>query len=186
MSALRTAFGVLGLAAFATAAMCGVLVTALAPISEESWWLWPALRALLQLGGGLWGGLAVAALAQASTGGYLKLAAAGTLLGGLLTLNPLLDLARGPLTVDHAQILAAGTRSFDGWDVRPGGVTPRGDGIEGDLAIATSDGAVHRFTPMGLQANRLDDMLAGCRTATDARVVALRHLDVVVALRCGG
>ena len=59
------------------------------------------------------------------------------------------------------------------------GTSPALTRREGDLLIHTS-------ASLGLQASRLEDMLASCGAADGVRLVVLRHLDIVVALRCRG
>lgn len=184
MTSLRTIVDILGLTAFATFALCGVLITALAPFSEAVWWLWPALRAGLQSGSGLWGGLSIAGLAGARSAGHLKLGLCGAMLGTLLAVNPVLDLLRGPLILEDVQILSSGSQRLTRFSALSNGGIRRGDGIRGSLWVEAVDGAQYAFSPMGLQANRLESMLTSCKDPTSVRVVALRHLDTVVALRC--
>ena len=68
MRSLRAVFDVAGLTALAAVALCGPLLTALAPVSASSWVPWLSIRLALQTASGAWGGIGVAGLARLDEG----------------------------------------------------------------------------------------------------------------------
>lgn len=175
LSTIVKVLDVLGIVVFAVGAFAGYALTAFAPIRPGAWWLWPALRVLLQLGGGTWLGIAMMGLMDASR---FKGALIFGVLSLLLCYNPLLDLARGPLRVDGTLVEGGMHR----------GTLMRGSGaqsptIHGRIVVEDESGQRWTLRPMGLQANRLDDLLAECQ-GERVHVEALRYLDVVMTLRC--
>ncbi len=176
---MKRAFAITGICVFACAAMLGFLLTALVPMRPESWWFWPALRVAWQVGGGLWCGLGIAVLVGQ---GHAKLTSGVGLIGVVLGINPLLDLVQGPV---EGILLDSGTtrQAAYGPSGSGAGVSPRGQSIHGTLLLQTAAGEQVRVAPMGAQANRMEALCAACPQG--GQVQALRHLDVVLDLRCG-
>lgn len=175
---MKRAFAISGICAFACAVMLGFLLTALVPMHLEHWWFWPAFRVLWQVGGGLWCGLGIAVLVGQ---GHAKLTSGVGLIGVVLGVNPLLDLVRGPV---EGILLDSGTarHAAYGPSGSGAGVSPRGPSIRGTLLLQTRDGEQVRIEPMGAQANRMETQTAAC--GEQGQVYALRHLDVVLEVRC--
>ncbi len=172
------AFGTAGLVFFATGALLGFLVTALLPMSPETWWLWPLVRVLWQLGGALWCGWAIAQAIGTRRG--LTVAGFG-FLGFLLCFNAVFDLARGPLSV-QGRILQAGFEGGQFW--RPAGPSVTyNKSLHGSITMQDSAGLDHTVEPSGMQATRLGWLLEECSSEA-AHMEALRHLDVVMELQC--
>lgn len=178
MSKLLATVAWIGLAGWIAMLMCGVLVTALPPYSEGAWFVWPLLRlagvfgcALVFLagfgfvGGGQWQPPAKAAVVVLG-------------LSVLFNINPLLDVVRGPFR-GQGRIEGAGVER--GSLVRSTG--GRTGTIEGELRFVTDEGQVVELEPIGMQANRLEDMLVLCSSGR-GRLAALRHLDVPLSLDC--
>lgn len=175
---MKRAFAITGICVFACAAMLGFLLTALVPMGPESWWFWPVARVIWQVGGGVWCGLGVAILAGQ---GHAKLGMGVGLLGLVLAINPVLDLFRGPV---EGLLLDCGTtrQAAYGPSGSGAGISPRGQSIHGTLLLQTAEEDTLRIEPMGAQANRMEDLCGACPAG--GQVQALRHLDVVLAVRC--
>jgi hypothetical protein len=180
MDRLMAALGMTGAISWCLALMLGPLLTLFPPYTEATWWLWPALRVAWAFGSALALSLG---MAWDAPGGALRRFAVLGLVTGLVTLvlnpNPLLDLVRGPYVGPGH--LAGVELSRGVLHSRPtGGPSPT---IEGDLTWIGLDRVTVRIRPIGIQANRVEDALATCPDGV-GRLVALRHLDVVVALEC--
>jgi hypothetical protein len=151
------------------AAMLGVLLTALVPFHLETWWLWPVIRLLWQVVGGLWCGLGIALLID---GGHAKLTLGVGAFGLVLALNPALDLVQGPA---EGELLSSGVSHY-------GGGSSRSGSIRGSLLLETDAGDEVLIEPIGAQANRMETQTLACPNG--GRVYALRHLDVVLEVVC--
>lgn len=171
---MKRAFAITGIVVFSCAAMLGSLLTAVVPFSLDTWWVWPVVRVIWQLGGGLWCGLGIAMLVE---GGHFKLTAGLGLLGLLLAVNPVLDLVRGPA---QGALQSIGTAQFKTWSSVARGT--RTASIQGTLVLKTQEGDMVVVEPIGAQANRMDAMGQGCTSGGQATV--LRHLDVVLQVDC--
>jgi len=168
------AFGITGLVFFATGAFVGFLVTALAPIRHDTWWLWPSVRVVWQLGGALWAAWGIGQAIPSARGALLL---GGAVLGFVLCFNAVFDLVRGPL-VDRVTLLDVTFQ--EGRFVRPTGSNAA---LHSELRATTSSGDEIRVRPSGMQANRLQRMIERC-SSNGARLIALRHLQIVVDLQC--
>jgi hypothetical protein len=167
---MKPAFAISGIVVFSCAAMLGVLLTALVPFSLESWWLWPVIRLLWQVVGGLWCGLGIALLID---GGHAKLTLGVGAFGLILALNPVLDLVQGPA---EGELLSSGASRYTSRG-RPGSGS-----IRGSLLLETDAGDEVLIEPIGAQANRMETQTQACPNG--GRVYALRHLDVVLEVVC--
>lgn len=180
MDRLVAALGMAGAVSWCLALMLGPLLTLFPPYTEATWWLWPALRVAWAFGSAF--ALAFG-LAWDAPGGALRRFAVLGLVAGTVTLglkvNPLLDLVRGPYAGQGH--LAGVEISRGALHTRPiGGPSPS---IEGDLTWVGADGRTLTLAPIGIQANRVEDALSTC-PAGIGRLVALRHLDVLISLEC--
>ena len=169
-------FDVAGISFFATGLFCGYLLTALAPMTVSNWAVIAALRVAWQLGGAVW---CATILRRAFDSGLRLSLAMGVGAGLLLCYNPVLDLIRGPLDI-WGQLVDA-TVTHDTF-VRPLGSNKS---IRARVGVEVNGETALDIEPVGLQANRWQDLYDGCGDpASPVHIVALRHLDVVLALSC--
>lgn len=169
-------FDVAGISFFATGLFCGYLLTALAPMTVSNWAVIALVRVVWQLGGAVWCAII---LGRAFDTGLWMSIAMGILGGLLLCYNPVLDLIRGPLDIEGQLVDATVTR---GTFVRPLGSNKS---IRARVCVEVNGETALDIEPAGLQANRWQDLYAACGDpAGPVHIVALRHLDVVLALRC--
>ena len=169
-------FDVAGISFFATGAGCGYLLTALAPMTVSNWAVIASLRVAWQIGGAVW--CAIILGRAFDTGLWMSLAM-GCGAGLLLCYNPVLDLIRGPLDIEGLFVDATVTH---GTFVRPLGSNKS---IRARVGVEVNGETALDIEPVGLQANRWQDLYAGCGDpAGRVHIVALRHLDVVLTLSC--
>jgi hypothetical protein len=171
-----TKLDVAGITFFASGLFCGYLLTALAPMTTSSWAWFASARVVWQLGGTVWCSLIVSREIGFSRWRSL---ATGTGLGLLLCYNPFLDLIRRPLEIE-GQIIDGSVTS--GTFARPYGSNRS---IVARVQVADGKGLALDIEPAGLQANRWQEMYGRCiDPGGRVRLVALRHLEVVLSLAC--
>ncbi|MCB9780477.1 MAG: hypothetical protein H6742_18065 [Alphaproteobacteria bacterium] len=177
-----TAVLALALTAWVCALFAAPFLTVLPRLTVDGWWQWPLLRVALVLASAVGVGLATGLFSPRAKA---RAAAVATVLcGGLslgLSINPVLDLVRGPLdAVGTVQDSAAWTQRFRG---RPSGTATTTD--HGRLEFRAADGDLTVIEPLGFQVSHMEAALQDCpRLDGPVRLVALRHLDIVVAVEC--
>ncbi len=169
-SKTANAIGTLGIVFFSLGAIAGPLLTSLITIHLDNWLFWVNFRVIFVVGSGLWFGIGIGFLVKYNP---LLLSFFGCALGVLLSINPVLDLINGPVLGQTLDFSTAQLRGLNN--------TGSGTRIEGELSFIDSEGELRSISPMGLQANNMEEMLNICPSG---EIIVLIHLDILLKTSC--
>ncbi|MCB0006870.1 MAG: hypothetical protein KDE04_10465, partial [Anaerolineales bacterium] len=161
---------------FVGAIFLGSLLTSLPALHSHNWFFWVGLRLLVQIGGGLWFGYALADMMEL---GRWQIALVFLLFGAVISMNALLDAVQGPQPVEGTVAAYVPETNYlhdsFGWQL----------GLRAQIELESSDGHFMVLTPAGAQVPRWRETVRRCRESDlPIQFLMLTRLEIILDAHC--
>lgn len=171
--------GIAALLLFFCGAFLGFFLTAMTPMSVESWRGWVGARVFFQLGSALLYGIVISYLLSKSLNKlewrpFILM----VIIGVLLSFNALRALVSGPLVIE-GDLMTSVTKA------KTGTKFTSTENTSSRIEIRGGNGEIWRIDPIGYQSNRWQKFTAECETVNSrVQLTTLYQLDAVLGAKC--